>query len=61
MPFLAEKHIPIPSKDLLSWMFDEQKFDQDKPVRGIDFVSQCSFKTQFTFYQDQFRLIICHT
>jgi hypothetical protein len=33
MPFLAEKHVPIPNKDLLSWMFDEPQFDQDKPVR----------------------------
>lgn len=32
MPFLAEKHVPIPNKDLLSWMYDEPKFDQDKPV-----------------------------
>jgi 4-coumarate--CoA ligase len=32
-PFLADEHIDIPNKDLLSWMFDEQKYDVDKPVR----------------------------
>ncbi|KAK4943427.1 hypothetical protein LTR10_016918 [Elasticomyces elasticus] len=32
MPFLAEKRVPIPNKDILSWMFDERKFDQDKPL-----------------------------
>ncbi|KAF2636241.1 4-coumarate-CoA ligase-like protein [Massarina eburnea CBS 473.64] len=32
MPFLAEEHIEIPNKDLLSWMFDEQKFDPHKPI-----------------------------
>jgi hypothetical protein len=35
MPFLAQEQIPIPSKDLLSWMFDEQKYDADKPVSTI--------------------------
>jgi hypothetical protein len=32
MPFLAEKTFPIPNKDLLSWIFDEQQFDIDTPV-----------------------------
>lgn len=32
MPFLAEEHISIPNQDLLSWMFDEQTYDQDAPV-----------------------------
>ncbi|OAL20333.1 hypothetical protein AYO22_09045 [Fonsecaea multimorphosa] len=32
MPFLAQKRVPIPNKDILSWMFDEPKFDQEKPV-----------------------------
>ncbi|KAF2013565.1 4-coumarate-CoA ligase-like protein [Aaosphaeria arxii CBS 175.79] len=32
MPFLAEEHIDIPNKDLLSWMFDDQKYDQDEPI-----------------------------
>jgi hypothetical protein len=34
MPFLAEEHIDIPTTDLLSWMFDEQTYDADKPVNG---------------------------
>jgi 4-coumarate--CoA ligase len=33
MPFLAEEHISVPNKDLLSWMFDNQIYDQDVPVR----------------------------
>lgn len=33
MPFLAEEFIDIPNKDLLSWMFDNQQYDPDKPVR----------------------------
>ena len=32
MPFLAEEHIDIPTTDLLSWMFDGQTYDADKPV-----------------------------
>ncbi|KAF2847838.1 4-coumarate-CoA ligase-like protein [Plenodomus tracheiphilus IPT5] len=32
MPFLATEHIEIPTKDLLSWMFDDQTYDQDIPI-----------------------------
>lgn len=32
MPFLAQEHVNIPTKDLLSWMFDEPQYDLDKPV-----------------------------
>jgi hypothetical protein len=32
MPFLAQKHLRVPTKDLLSWMFDEQNYDRDMPV-----------------------------
>jgi hypothetical protein len=32
MPFLAEQSVPIPGKDILSWMFDEPRFDQEKAV-----------------------------
>jgi long-subunit acyl-CoA synthetase (AMP-forming) len=32
MPFLAAEHLPIPTKDLLSWMFDDIKYDIDKPL-----------------------------
>jgi 4-coumarate--CoA ligase len=32
MPFLAQEHIPIPSQDLLSWMFDHPTYDVDEPV-----------------------------
>jgi hypothetical protein len=37
MPFLAEQNLPIPNKDLLSWMFDEPGYDVDKPVRALNF------------------------
>jgi hypothetical protein len=30
--FPAEKHIDVPTKDILSWTFDEPKYDQDEPV-----------------------------
>jgi 4-coumarate--CoA ligase len=33
MLFLAEEHIAVPNKDLLSWMFDDQTYDKDAPVR----------------------------
>ncbi|KAH7405805.1 4-coumarate-CoA ligase [Phaeosphaeria sp. MPI-PUGE-AT-0046c] len=32
MPFLAKEHIPIPTKDILSWMYDDPVYDQDTPV-----------------------------
>lgn len=32
MPFLAKEHIAIPNKDLLSWMFDDQTYDENVPV-----------------------------
>ncbi|KAF2118196.1 4-coumarate-CoA ligase-like protein [Lophiotrema nucula] len=32
MPFLAEEFIDVPNKDLLSWMFDDQQYDPDRPV-----------------------------
>ena len=30
--FAAERHVPVPTKDLLSWTFDDPPFDQDEPV-----------------------------
>jgi 4-coumarate--CoA ligase len=35
MPFLAQEHISVPNKDLLSWMFDDQKHDQDISVSAL--------------------------
>jgi hypothetical protein len=32
MVFLAERKAHIPTKDLLSWTFDELPYDWDKPV-----------------------------
>ncbi|GAB7348711.1 hypothetical protein MBLNU459_g7450t1 [Dothideomycetes sp. NU459] len=32
MPFLAEKHVDIPSQDIVSWTFDHVSYDQDKPI-----------------------------
>ena len=36
MPLLAEQHLPIPNKDLLSWMLDwtedDPSYDVDRPV-----------------------------
>jgi hypothetical protein len=32
MPFLAKEHHPVPTKDLLSWTFDDLSYDWDDPV-----------------------------
>jgi len=32
MPFLSNERPPIPTKDLMSWYFDDPTFDQDKPI-----------------------------
>lgn len=32
MPFLAESHVDIPTKDILSWTFDDLSYDQDEPI-----------------------------
>lgn len=34
MPFLAKEHHPVPTKDLLSWTFDDLAYDWDDPVRS---------------------------
>lgn len=35
MVFLAEKTVDIPTKDLLSWIFDNIPYDQDAMVRYL--------------------------
>ena len=32
MYFKGEGHWPIPTKDVISWIFDEVSYDQDQPV-----------------------------
>ncbi|KAF1997783.1 acetyl-CoA synthetase-like protein [Amniculicola lignicola CBS 123094] len=32
MPFLAQEHVDIPTEDILSWMFDNPKYDLDSPM-----------------------------
>ena len=32
MPFLAKDHVDIPTKDILSWIFDDLSYDQDDPI-----------------------------
>lgn len=32
MVFKAERTIAIPTKDLLSWTFEDNQFDHDEPV-----------------------------
>lgn len=32
MPFLAKEHHPIPTKDILSWIFDDAKYDPDDAI-----------------------------
>jgi hypothetical protein len=33
--FEATKRLELPTKDLLSWIFDDIRYDPDKPVRSI--------------------------
>ncbi|KAK5690313.1 hypothetical protein LTR17_025976 [Elasticomyces elasticus] len=32
MPFLAETHVPISNKDILSWIFEHEEEDADRPI-----------------------------
>ena len=32
MVFLAQETIPVPTQDILSWIFDDVPYDQHKPV-----------------------------
>ena len=32
MVFLAKETIPVPTKDILSWIFDDVPYNQHKPV-----------------------------
>lgn len=32
MPFLATKHVAIPTKDILTWSIDDTKCDSDRPI-----------------------------
>ena len=32
MVFLAKETIPVPTKDILSWIFDDVPYDPNKPV-----------------------------
>ena len=32
MPWLSQDRRPIPTKDILSWYFDDPQCDQDKPI-----------------------------
>ena len=34
MVFIAEKIVPVPTQDILSWIFDNVPYNQDKPVSG---------------------------
>ena len=35
MVFLAEQTIPVPQKDISSWIFDEVSYDQDQIVSDL--------------------------
>ena len=35
MIFEPERRIPLPTKDLLSYVFDDPTYDQDEPVSHI--------------------------
>ena len=33
--FKPDQYLELPNKDLLSWIFDNPSYDQDKPVRRL--------------------------
>lgn len=33
--FRPDEYLPLPTKDILSWIFDSPSYDQDKPVCGL--------------------------
>lgn len=53
MVFLAQEHVHIPTKDILSWCYDEPTFDQDKAV-GVfpGYHSAASVHNSFQIYVD---------
>jgi hypothetical protein len=38
MPSLAQTRVHIPTKDILSWTYDEPQFDHDLPVRVLTMI-----------------------
>ena len=44
--FKAERLIAIPNKDILSWTFDDNQFDQDEPVSHIYSICNRRLKTR---------------
>jgi hypothetical protein len=47
MVFLAEKKVTIPTKDLLSWIFDDVPYDQHEPVSFLSNKATEMFGTAF--------------
>lgn len=35
MYFHGDGYVPLPNKDIVSWIFDDPKYDVDKPVSPI--------------------------
>jgi 4-coumarate--CoA ligase len=55
MPYLAEEHVSIPTMDILSWMYDDPRFEQEMPVcirHSRRFHYSCTQLTQSQIYID---------
>lgn len=47
--FAATETYPVPNKDILSYLFDEPKYDQNRPVSYTNFRMHCFRLTNTRF------------
>lgn len=50
MVFKAERYVDIPTKDILSYIFDKPEYDQNKPVSAAYNPTWLRLSCQFNFY-----------
>lgn len=55
MPFLANEHIDVPNKDILSWIFDDISYDWDKPVSDIRYYARDTWRCIYSSLADVYR------
>ena len=55
MVFLAEETMPVPTQDILSWIFDDVPYDQDKPVSDETFETISTLGRGLSTYKDLHR------
>ena len=52
MVFLAQQSIPIPGKDILSWIFDDVPYNQDQPVSNRSYILHLVKRRNALWYHD---------